>query len=287
MRGAAIAAGAAIPEPIELPELDEYPAFELFKKWLPKLVADDPALAEATTATGSERRHLMERAIELVSYKWARGELDAGELESFPAFDQRVNGGISSIMKRLGRKKQAAVVTSGGPISVTMRRALGLAEDMTLRVAWVIANASITVFACRAKTERAPEIRRALASRLDPRAVRFVEQVDLPALIQLASVIVFPVEDLRGKVDLPISLLEAMQLRVPVVAWNYGPLSDLEGAELIPPFDVRLLVDRVAHIVRDPAHRQAVIGAQRHEGGVTVRAAPFDAVELELGDLWA
>jgi phosphatidylinositol alpha-1,6-mannosyltransferase len=143
---------------------------------------------------------------------------------------------------------------------------------------------SITVFACRAKTERAPEIRRALASRLDPRAVRFVEQVDLPALIQLASVIVFPVEDLRGKVDLPISLLEAMQLRVPVVAWNYGPLSDLEGAELIPPFDVRLLVDRVAHIVRDPAHRQAVIGAQRQAVASTYDASRIASAYESLYD---
>lgn len=149
MRGTANERGGSIPEPVELPELDEYPAFDLFKKWLPRLITDDPQLSGAMAATGAERRRLMERAIELVSLKWARGELDTGDLETFAAFDQRVNDGLSAVMSRLGRGKRAALVTSGGPISVTMRRALTLAEDTTLRVAWVIANASISEFRFR------------------------------------------------------------------------------------------------------------------------------------------
>ena len=149
LREAALEAGAQIPEPCQVGELDEYPAFELFKKWLPQLAADDPQLASALNASGTERRRLLERAIAAVSTKWARGELDAGDLETFSSFDQRVKAGLRSIMNDLGRKKSAALVTSGGPVSIAMRRALGLAEDVTLRVAWVIANASVSEFRFR------------------------------------------------------------------------------------------------------------------------------------------
>jgi phosphatidylinositol alpha-1,6-mannosyltransferase len=108
--------------------------------------------------------------------------------------------------------------------------------------------------------------------------------VDLPALIQLASVVLFPVDDLRGKVDLPIALLESMQLGIPVVAWKLGPLCDLEGAELIGAFDVPLLVDRVAHIVRNPAHRQAVASAQRQAVASTYAASRIASAYEDLYD---
>lgn len=149
LRESANAAGASVPEPTRLDELDEYPAFDLFKKWLPKLIAEEPELANTLAAEGADRVRLMERAVELVSIKWARGELDTGDLETFAAFDARVNAGLRAVMQKLGRRRRAALVTSGGPISVTMRRALGLAEDTTLRVAWVIANASISEFRYR------------------------------------------------------------------------------------------------------------------------------------------
>lgn len=140
---AAARAGAELPEPIEIAELDEYPAFDLFRLWLPKLIGELPELA------GEPSRRTMQRAVELVSQKWARGELDTGDLETFASFVSRVDAGISAIMKRVGRKKSAAVVTSGGPVSATMRRTLGLDDDTMLKVIWVIANSSISEFRYR------------------------------------------------------------------------------------------------------------------------------------------
>jgi broad specificity phosphatase PhoE len=43
-----------------------------------------------------------------------------------------------------GRGRRAAVVTSGGPISIAVRLGLGLAEEKTIRLSWVVANASVT-----------------------------------------------------------------------------------------------------------------------------------------------
>ncbi len=145
LRDAAEEAGHPLPEPIELAELDEYPAFELLRHWMPILTEDDPQMA-AILASGGDR---VGRAFEHIIGKWVRGELDTGHLESFAAFVDRVERGLDIIMRDQGRGKRVAVVSSGGPISVTMRRSLSLADDTMLRVAAVLANASVSEFRYR------------------------------------------------------------------------------------------------------------------------------------------
>lgn len=88
------------------------------------------------------------------------------------------------------------------------------------------------VFACRKKTPRAEDAEASLRARLSTHGdrIRFVGEV--PSLLELlagASVVLFPVDDLYGKVDLPIAVLEAMELGVPVVALEEGPLAELRG----------------------------------------------------------
>lgn len=88
------------------------------------------------------------------------------------------------------------------------------------------------VFACRKKTPRAEQAQAALRARLAEHGnrIRFVGEVpSLPELLAGASVVLFPVDDLYGKVDLPIAVLEAMELGVPVVALEEGPLGELRG----------------------------------------------------------
>ncbi|MCS6900145.1 MAG: glycosyltransferase family 4 protein [Myxococcales bacterium] len=89
------------------------------------------------------------------------------------------------------------------------------------------------IFACRPKTPRARKIERLLRTELAPlgRRVIFAGQVpSLPALLSSCRAVLFPVDDLYGKVDLPLSLLEAQALGVPVIALQTGPLQELEGA---------------------------------------------------------
>jgi len=147
LRDASAEAGHSLPAPIELPELDEYPAFELLRHWMPILTEEDPTMAAILEAPpGSDR---IGRAFEHIIGKWVRGELDTGHLESFVAFVDRVERGLDIIMRDQGRGKRVAVVSSGGPISVTMRRSLSLADDIMLRVASVLANASVSEFRYR------------------------------------------------------------------------------------------------------------------------------------------
>ncbi len=123
---------------------------------------------------------------------------------------------------------------------------------------------AIVVFACRAKTPRAPAIQRALAARLPPRHVRFAGEIsDLLGLIAGAAAVLFPVDDLWGKVDLPIVLLESMVLGVPVVALDHGPLAELGGAIKVPLGDDEQLVSAAVAMVEDAGRRATVVEAQR------------------------
>ena len=144
---AAAELGCALPEIAVVPELDEFPAIELFRRWLPQLAADDPELARAVGAMAGGagmQRGAFQAAFEHITHRWARGELHAGDLESFAHFCERVGRGVNAVMAAQGRGRGVAVVTSGGPISVMVRMCLGLADERTMRLAWVIANASVT-----------------------------------------------------------------------------------------------------------------------------------------------
>jgi glycosyltransferase involved in cell wall biosynthesis len=122
---------------------------------------------------------------------------------------------------------------------------------------------AVVVFACRPKTAAAPAIEEALRGRLDARRVRFVREVSLPALLAAATAVLFPVEDLYGKVDLPISLLEAMRLGVPIVTLDSGPLADLDTAVRIGAGDAAALAGAAVRLATDAAFRQTSIGAGR------------------------
>lgn len=147
---AARQAGVTYPEPTQLAELDEYPAMELLRHWMPIVATEDPELGTLMASPGKPGgKQEFTRAFLLLLRKWARGEIDTGHLESFAGFSARVRRGLCQIMDSQGRQKSVAVFTSGGPIAIAMQAALGLAEDMTMQVAWVIGNASISEFRYR------------------------------------------------------------------------------------------------------------------------------------------
>ena len=65
-------------------------------------------------------------------------------IESWQEFSARVYGGLSKIAAADGKGQQVAVFSSGGPIGVTVQRALELAPQMSLKIAWMARNCSFT-----------------------------------------------------------------------------------------------------------------------------------------------
>ncbi len=121
---------------------------------------------------------------------------------------------------------------------------------------------AIVVFACRAKTPEAPRIQQQLAARLPAHGVRFVGEVDdFISLLAASDAVLFPVDDLYGKVDLPIALLESMALGVPVFAADHGTLRDLHGARRLP-FDTRQWVEACQGVASRSTTSHALIAEQ-------------------------
>lgn len=151
---AATAAGHALPAPIVLDELAEYPAFELLARCLPQVVAAEPALRGLIDG-GKVDPALADRALWRVVDAWTQGTLDTGELETFAQFVARVERGVDAIIARHGRHGQVAVaVTSGGPIGVAARLALGLDARATVNLWRLVRNASVSELLWRQRDDR-------------------------------------------------------------------------------------------------------------------------------------
>lgn len=143
------------------------------------------------------------------------------------------------------------------------------------------------VFACRPKTPRAHTIEQQLRTRLAPleKHIVFAGQVpSLPALLSASKAVLFPVDDLYGKVDLPLSLLEAQALGVPVIALQQGPLLELEGA--IPLASSSSLAQVCCDLLRDESlwnhHRDAGRNAVRTRHDPAKIAAQYEEIYRKI-----
>lgn len=143
----------------------------------------------------------------------------------------------------------------------------------------------VVVFAYRNKTPRAAERAAVLKQALDGRRVRFTDRVkSMPALLCASSIVIFPVDDLWGKVDQPIVLLEALALGTPCVVLDQGPLRDVEGALKLPTIDTASWCGVVTRLLADGDARARAIAAGRaaardvYASGVVARA--YEAIYL-------
>jgi phosphatidylinositol alpha-1,6-mannosyltransferase len=118
------------------------------------------------------------------------------------------------------------------------------------------------VFACRKKTESAEAREGALQVSLARQglghAVCFAGELpDLAPLLAEASAIAFPVDDLYGKVDIPLVVLEALALGVPLVLARGGPLESVTSARFVEAAEPDDLSGALVELVGDAAARRA------------------------------
>jgi len=153
LREAADAGGRALPAIQILEELTEYPAFELLRHWVPRLVAEDPQFAPLA-GEGVEKPEmvrLLDLAFEKIIGQWGRGEIVTEGVESFADFVARVRRGIERIVRAHGKGARVVAVTSGGVIGTAVHLALEFALPRTLDVMRMVRNGSISEFAYRSR----------------------------------------------------------------------------------------------------------------------------------------
>ena len=139
--------GHELPAPTIMDELAEYPAFELLARFLPALVRERPelrGLMDSGTALAA-RAELHDLAFWMVIDAWCKDELDTGDIETFGGFVARVRRGLEQLIAaNPGRGRHVVAVTSGGPIGVACKLALGIEARSTLSLWRMVRNASVT-----------------------------------------------------------------------------------------------------------------------------------------------
>ena len=143
--------GLAWPEPIVLAGLDEYEAEAVLKQALPRLVEEHEHIRQLhrdmeRATDNAEKLRAFQKVYEVVIDRWAHGELDLPHVESWAAFCQRVHRALDQIVAGRGSGRQAVAFSSGGPVGVSMQRALGISHRTTLQLAWMVRNAAFSEF---------------------------------------------------------------------------------------------------------------------------------------------
>jgi phosphatidylinositol alpha-1,6-mannosyltransferase len=122
---------------------------------------------------------------------------------------------------------------------------------------------TVFVYACREKTPAAAGIATQLKQRLSDHNVRFAgELASLLPLLDLGTFVAFPTDSAFGKVDIPIALLEAMRLGVPVLSFDFGPLVELGGTVQVPLDDSGALLEAARSLLSNAGERVRVAREQ-------------------------
>jgi broad specificity phosphatase PhoE len=161
-----VEAGGTWPAPTELPTLDEMAGDRMLAHALPALVqehGDVRRLAEAfedatarRLAAGvatpghelaEEALRAFDRLFQHVMRRWIEGQVEAGHLEPWAAFRERVRGALRVMRASATGSGQTIVAfTSAGPVAAAVGEALALDDGRTLDLMWQVKNASVSEF---------------------------------------------------------------------------------------------------------------------------------------------
>jgi len=144
-------AGLPWPEPVVLPEFDEFQAEAVLERSLPELIEKDSDIRQMHQAfkdsqTRPEQFKTFQQIFEVVIGRWADGKLPLEGIEPWTDFSARVQRGLARFPENGNHGQRIAIFSSGGPVGVAMQRALDLSTEATLKAAWMVRNCSYSEF---------------------------------------------------------------------------------------------------------------------------------------------
>lgn len=144
-------AEAEWPAAVDVPEFDEFQGEEVVIKLGPLLADRHPHIRkmvddfEASADKPTQKRTL-DILFHEVAYRWADGEVDSPEVESWRAFTERVEGALRRIRETVPDGKRVVLFSSGGPTAVVTSLVLGMPPLQTLDLCFSPRNASFSEF---------------------------------------------------------------------------------------------------------------------------------------------
>ncbi len=144
-------AKAAWPEPVELPDFDEFDLNGIVHQIVPEYSRQNAEFARMfdgfrQSREDGEKLHAFQRMFEALLVYWQGLAAGSGDFESWPEFRERVEKAIGQIVERPGSGRRVVVFTSGGFIGNVSRWALAAPERTAFELAWRLRNASLTEF---------------------------------------------------------------------------------------------------------------------------------------------
>jgi broad specificity phosphatase PhoE len=140
----------AVPEIQSSDSFNEYDSFKVWESVIPGLMQETPSLSKDLEQVYVDKKSF-QKLFDLVMNRWISGVYDLPGCPKWSDFKKRVRQGLKDIMKGHRSKKQLAIFTSGGPISVATQMALDISDQKTMEISWQLMNASITRFKYNAR----------------------------------------------------------------------------------------------------------------------------------------
>ena len=154
LRAGAAEHGLTLPDACVDDDLREYPAHVIVQHFAREVAASDPALGPLLAVNGGGGlsgalpegvdAKSVQNLFESIMERWGHGQLSAPHIEAFATFMARIDAVLTRVLAGLHRGQRALVITSGGPVAAAAAHALGLGTTETLRLSWVVSNASLT-----------------------------------------------------------------------------------------------------------------------------------------------
>ncbi|MBZ0272220.1 phosphoglycerate mutase family protein [bacterium] len=157
------------------PRFNEHDTFTIIRAQAEAIVAEDPLYAEAIENMFADRRALA-RVLQTGLSRWASGDHEIAGVERFAEYRDRVAGAIHAVMQAEGRGRRIAIVTSGGPVGLSMQMALGLSDTAAILLGTNVRNMSVTTYRFREDSMTLLEFNNVahLEDARDPRLVTFL-----------------------------------------------------------------------------------------------------------------
>jgi broad specificity phosphatase PhoE len=137
------AAGIAVP-PLETdPAFNEFDADAVIRTLLPDILGEEPEALHILRNGANNRAEFQRLFAELIG-RWVSGEHDKPELQSWQAFVEQVQGGLSRLLEQADSKQNIAVFTSGGTITALLHLITGISPAQAFELNWQIVNTSLS-----------------------------------------------------------------------------------------------------------------------------------------------
>jgi len=122
---------------------NEFDADAVIRALLPGLLPEEPEALHVLRNAAQNRAEFQRLFARLIG-RWISGEHDQPDLQSWQAFVEQVQGGLTRLLEQAESKQNIAVFTSGGTITALLHLITGVPADKAFELNWQIVNTSLS-----------------------------------------------------------------------------------------------------------------------------------------------